>query len=178
MRVPLDEANVSLGLHSQGQQQHHADRTATLPLLSTLHPNRQLLVLARGPVLSILPVQDPEGTSGSDTAPSTYRSSSTSTSTGAPVTQVYTLRSSQSITALAWLCVLTSARQLGAASLTVRPPDLGDLLECECLLVGMQDGTLQLHSPSGRVLFRQKLHTGPVEHICVRPCSTGEGASA
>ncbi|KIY95679.1 hypothetical protein MNEG_12282 [Monoraphidium neglectum] len=81
--------------------------------------------------------------------------------------------SKEAVTALAWLCVLTGSRQLGAASLTVRPPELADLLECDCLLVGTQDGSLELHEPSGRLIFRQRLHAGPVQQICVRPCATG-----
>jgi len=214
MRVALEQANVSLGVHAhQQQQQQQQQATAAPPLLSALHPNRQLLVLARGPVLSLLPIQcdDPHpsgsasaadgstaanaaaaaashrgrmsrmrstnsssgaGGGGGSSSPGGKGSGSSATGSGAG--PYYTLRSSQDITSLAWLCVLTGSRQLGAASLTVRPPDLADLFECECLLVGTKDGSLQLHDSSGRLLFKQRLHTGPVEHICVRPCATGK----
>jgi hypothetical protein len=210
MRVALEQANVSLGLHAQQQQQQQQQQAASAPpLLSALHPNRQLLVLARGPVLSFLPVQSEDGSNAaasaaaqtsSPRAPKAAPSAASAgprrtssrargasaapgpgppgspggagaTATGGPF---YTLRSSQDITALAWLCVLAGgSRQLGAASLTVRPPDLADLLECECLLVGTKDGALQLHDGSGCMLFRQRVHTGPVEHISIRPCATG-----
>jgi hypothetical protein len=233
MRVPLDEANVSLGLHTLGQAGAGArgdgGAPPAPPLLSALHPNRALLALARGPVLSFLPVApgggecghgggggpgggagggDADGPdAGPDVAPASPRlrrhrggrgraggagaaaggagTAAGAAASGSPsaarggggggggLPAFYTLRSSQDITSLAWLCVLTGSRQLGAASLTVRPPDLGDLLECDALLVGMADGTLQIHEPGGKLLFRQRLHTGPVEHIAVRPCSAG-----
>ncbi|GBF88261.1 rab3 GTPase-activating non-catalytic subunit [Raphidocelis subcapitata] len=202
LRVSLEEANVSLGLQALSQQTA-AEAAAVAgggagaapPLLSALHPNRRLLALARGPVLSFLPVHpDPDGadaaaaaadgegagpvTRGARRRASGAASAASAAAAPSPprrpaAAPCYTLRTSQGITSLAWLAVLAGSRQLGAASLTVRPPELSELLECECLLVGMQDGTLQIHSAAGRLLFKQRMHAGPLEHIAVRACSTG-----
>ena len=222
MRVPLEEANVSLGLGAAASSASASAASNAPPLLSALHPSRQVLVLARGPVLSVLPVQNVDGTlppggggsgsfliDGGDAAGAARRLGaraggiSGGASGGSPVGSpsrsgrrgggglgdgivggggggggappaLFTLRGSSDVTALAWFVSLASARQLGAAALTVRPPSrLGELIDCECLLVGTRDGALQLHDAAGRLLFRQRLHALPVEHISVRPSGAG-----
>ncbi|KAI8465884.1 MAG: Rab3 GTPase-activating protein regulatory subunit N-terminus-domain-containing protein [Monoraphidium minutum] len=202
MRVPLDEANVSLGLQALAAGAGKDSSAAQAPpLLAALHPNRHLLALARGPVLSVLPVLPSEGdgvaggtgASGGDPggngergaagpaagggAPPRRRgggaAGASAAGAAAPPQASYTLRSKEDVTALAWLCVLTGSRQLGAAAATVRPPEASELLECDCLLVGTAGGCLELHDPGGRLLFRQRLHAGPVAQICVRTCVAG-----
>jgi hypothetical protein len=49
------------------------------------------------------------------------------------------------------------------------------LLECEVLLSGTSDGHLQVHSASGQLLYKQRLHGTAVMDILVRPHCSGRG---
>ncbi|GFH16062.1 hypothetical protein HaLaN_12411, partial [Haematococcus lacustris] len=50
--------------------------------------------------------------------------------------------------------------------------------ECLLLLCGTAGGYLQLHSPQGRLLLRQRLHPGPMRAMQAQPGCLGQAGQA
>ena len=80
---------------------------------------------------------------------------------------------SDAITDMAWVTFQQRQKEDAATSLGGASQAQGGG-PASCLLVGTASGHIQIHSASGRLLLRQRLHTGPVQSIRVRHASMGE----
>jgi hypothetical protein len=158
-----------------GVQQGH---WFNIPSAFCLAVCRVLLALARGQVLTVLPVLPDKAAEQ-------------------PEPQCFLHSSQHEYTALAWFSQLQSRRsatgqqqqqqrqqqqqqqlqpqlpqqQLGQPRCTAQAYQ--PMLECEVLLSGTADGHLQIHNASGQLLYKQRLWGSAVMDILVRPHCSG-----
>lgn len=162
-------------------------------------PCSVLVALARGQVLTVLPVLSPRAADDS---------LDSNSSSGGGVVNSPLHYSNHQFTALAWFAQLRPHKLNSPARPSPVQPEhpqfqqqpcqghnspatnhstsqhqqrwqgaleLADsLLECEVLLSGTADGQLQIHTATGQLLFKQRLAMSPVLDILVRPHCSGQ----
>lgn len=158
--------------------------------------NRVLLALARGQVLTVLPLlPSPPAAASADAGDSSSSPQQQHQHPQQQQQQQYPIHSSKhEYTALGWYGQLQSSSRSRPGSAQQQqhhqqhsqhqiqqqmqqPRCTADayqsLLESEVLLSGTADGHLQIHSASGQVLYKQRLHGSAVMDILVRPHCSG-----
>lgn len=160
-------------------------------------PCSVLVALARGQVLTVLPLLSPSAADHNTGSPSN----------GSGFVSSPLHYSKHHFTALAWFAQLKPHKSVSSARCSHAQPEhlqqkqqqqqpwhghssapmeqqdrrwhdtielAESLLDSEVLLSGTADGQLQIHTPTGQLLFKQRLSTSPVLDILVRPHCSGQ----